>query len=57
MKAAAQWVKIWVFSMEIPGSNTGKFVSNIFHAPFYPVVTVQLQYFYPMIYNCLVFAL
>ena len=40
MKTPAQWLRIWVFSMEVPGLNAGKF--EIFCAPFYPT-TVLLQ--------------
>ena len=32
-------------------------VISTFYAPFYPAVTVLLEYFDPMIYNCLDFAL
>ena len=57
MIAAAHWLRIWVFSMEIPSSNASSLLFDIFHAPFYPTVTVLLEYFDPTIYNCLVFAL
>ena len=57
MIAAAQWLRIWVFSMEVPGSNAGKIFFYIYHAPFLPAVTVLLEYFDPEIYSCLVFAL
>ena len=59
MIAAPKWLRIWVISVKVPGlnSSTGKFFFNIFHAPFYPVVTVLLEYFDPVIYSCLVFAL
>ena len=40
MIAEAQWLKIWVFSMEVPGSNTGKFFSTFPCTFFYPMVTV-----------------
>ena len=40
MVAAAQWLRILVFS--IHGSNASKFLA-IFHAPFYPMVTVRLR--------------
>ena len=38
MIAAARWLRIWVFSMEVPCSNAGKFCCffDIFHAPFLP---------------------
>ena len=54
MIAAAQWLKIWVFSMEVPGSNASKFLLTFFMYLFYPVVTVLLKYFDPEIYSCLV---
>ena len=57
MIAAAQWLKIWVFSMEVSGLNAGKFSFPKFsHAPFYPTVTVLLEYFDSTVYS-LVFAL
>ena len=33
MIAVAQWLSIWVFSMEVLGSNTGNYFANFFHAP------------------------
>ena len=53
MIAVAQWLRIWVFSMEVPSLNAGKF----FSITFLPAVTVLLEYFNPTIYSCLVFAL
>ena len=36
MIAVAQWLRIWVFSMEVSGSNAGKkLFFDIFNAPFY----------------------
>ena len=55
--AATQWLRNWVFSMEVSGSNVGKFFLTFFMYHFYPVVTVLLEYFDPAIYSCLVFAL
>ena len=46
-----------MFSMEVPGLNSGKFFSRHFRVLFYPVVTVLLEYFDPAIYSCLVFVL
>ena len=57
MIAAAQWIRIWVLSMEIPGSNTGKFYSTFFMHLFYPMMIVLLEYFDHVIYSCLEFAL
>ena len=58
MIAAAQWLRIWVFSMEVSGSNTGKFLDiDYFTHIFYPTVTVLLEYFDPVIHSSLVFAL
>ena len=42
MIAAVQWLSVWVFSMEVPGSNASKFL-NIFHASFYPVLLEYLN--------------
>ena len=53
MIAADQWLRIWMFSMEVAGSNTGR----IFNLFIYFAVTVLLEYLNPTIYNCLVFAL
>ena len=52
MTAAAQWLRIWVFSMNVAGLNAGTFF-NISHAPCYPAVTVLLEHFNPVIYSCL----
>ena len=38
----AQWIRIWVFSMEVPGSSSGK----IFHAPF-PCSDYSIRVFQP----------
>ena len=54
MIATAQWLRICMFSMEIPGLNDGK---TFFMHLFYLAVTVLLEYFNPAIYNCLVFTL
>ena len=35
MIAVTQWLRIWVFSMEVPSLNAGKFF-DIFHASFLP---------------------
>ena len=56
MIAATQRLRNWMFTMEVPGSSTGKF-SDIFHAPFYSSVTVLLEYVDPVIYSWLGFAL
>ena len=56
MLAVAQRLRIWVFSMEVPSLNPGEFSFQHFHT-FYPTVTVLLEYFDPVIYNCLNFAL
>ena len=53
MTAAAQWLRIWVFSMEVPGSNNGKLFRHFSCIIFTPV-TVVLEQFDPTIYNCLV---
>ena len=53
MITEAQWLRIWVLSMEVPGSNADKLVRH-FHAPFYPAVIVLLEYFNSAIYSCLV---
>ena len=34
MIAASQWLRIWMFNMEVPGSNAGKYFPDILHAPF-----------------------
>ena len=58
MIAATQWLRIWVFNMEVPGLNAGKlFFFDIFHVLFYSTVTVLLEYFDLKIYSCLVFSL
>ena len=57
MIVVAQWLRIWVFSIEVPGLNTGKIFPDIFHAHFCPIVTDPLEYFDPVIYSCLGFAL
>ena len=58
MIAAVLWLRIWVFSMEVPGLNAGhNFFSTFLMQPFYPAVTILLEYFNPVIYSCLVFAL
>ena len=46
MIAAVQWLRIWVFSMEVSGSNTGKFL-NIFPAPFLPRGDCSIRVFRP----------
>ena len=51
MIAVAQWLNIWVFTMEVPGSNSGNFFST-FSCIFYPTVTVLLEYLDPTIYSC-----
>ena len=51
MIASAQWLGIWMFGMEVPSSNAG----FLFHA--HPEVTILLEYFDPVIYSSLVFAL
>ena len=43
MIAAAKWLRIWMFSMEVPGSNAG----NIFHAPFLPSGDCFIKVFRP----------
>ena len=47
MIAVSQWLRIWVFSMEIPGSNAGKLFSNILHAPFLPDGDCSIRIFQP----------
>ena len=51
MIAVAHWLRIRVFSEEVPDSNTGEFFPDIFHAPFYPTVTVLLEYLDLAIYS------
>ena len=36
MIAAAQWLRIWVFSMEVPGLNNAGNFFYIFHVPLPP---------------------
>ena len=35
-----QWLRMQVLGMEVPGSNSGKFFSDIFSHHFYLAVTV-----------------
>ena len=54
MIAVAQWLRIWEFSMEVPGKTQASFFLTFFMHLFYPMVTVLLLYFDPAIYSCLV---
>ena len=47
-------VRIWMFSMEIPGSNSGKFFLDIF---FYSSVIVLLEYLNTVIYSSFIYLL
>ena len=49
MITVAQWLRIWVFSMEVPGLNAGKFLCTL-----YPTVTVLLEYLDFVIISCLI---
>ena len=60
MMAAAQSLRIWVFSVEVPGLNADKFFFSTFSCNFLkkkPAVTTLLEHFDPMVYSCLAFAL
>ena len=46
MIAAAQWLRIWMFS-----------ISSHFHASFLPRSECSIRVFLPVIYSCLVFDL
>ena len=50
-------VRIWMFSMEIPGSNSGKFFLDNFHALFYSSVIVLLEYLNTVIYSSFIYLL
>ena len=54
--AAAQCLRNWVSSMEVPSLNADKIFWH-FHPHSYPAVTVLLGYIDPVIYSCLFFAL
>ena len=49
-----QWLRMQVLGMEVPGSNSGKFL-DIFCTPFYPTVTALLEYLNPTILHLLSF--
>ena len=53
MVAATQWLRIWVFSMEVPALKAGKFFRP-YSCTFYPTMTVLLECFDPVIYSCVV---
>ena len=56
MIAAVQQLRIWVFSMEVPGSNA-EYISSffdIFMHLLYTTVTILSEYFDSAIYSCLV---
>ena len=57
MIVAAQWLRIWVFGMDTLVSNASKLFWTNFMYFFYPAMTVLLEYFDPVIYSCLAFAL
>ena len=40
----AQWLRIWVFRMEVHGLKPGILFADSFHALYYPAVTVLLEY-------------
>ena len=44
-----QWLRMKVLGMEVPGSNSGKVFFRHFCTPFYPVVTILLEYLNPLI--------
>ena len=45
MIAATQWLRIWVFSVEVPGLNTS--IQVHFHAPFLPHNDCCIRVFQP----------
>ena len=53
--AVVKWLRMQVLGMEVPGSNSGKFFSNIFCTLFYPMVTALLEYLDPTILHLLSF--
>ena len=46
MIAAAQWLRIWVFSMEVADLNAGK-ISDMIHAPLLPRGDCSIRVFRP----------
>ena len=57
MIAVAQWLRICRSVWRSLIRMLVTFFSNNFHTPIYPAVTVLLEYFEPVIYSCLRFAL
>ena len=47
MIAVAEWLRIWILSVEVSSLTNGKFFSILFMHLFYPMVTVLLEYFNP----------
>ena len=56
-----QWIRMQVLSMEVPGSNSSKFVfvlvffQHFLHTLVYPAVTALLEYLDPAILHLLGF--